>query len=79
MKMGGKVQTQYPRKNWSSLMLMNSIWPSENWLPSLHTCTLSQFRQQGRFFSVLRHLVRMPPLTFFYLIIICPAPPPPIF
>lgn len=22
-KMGGKVQTQYPRKNWSSLMLMN--------------------------------------------------------
>lgn len=23
VKMGGKVQTQYPRKNWSSLMLMN--------------------------------------------------------
>ena len=24
VKMGGKVQTQYPRKNWSSLMLMNN-------------------------------------------------------
>jgi hypothetical protein len=24
VKMGGKVQTQYPRKNWSSLMLMRS-------------------------------------------------------
>jgi hypothetical protein len=24
VKMGGKVQTQYPRKNWSSLMLMNT-------------------------------------------------------
>ena len=23
VKMGGKTQTQYPRKNWSSLMLMN--------------------------------------------------------
>jgi lipopolysaccharide biosynthesis glycosyltransferase len=32
-KMGGKVQTQYPRKNWSSLMLMNNaelkIWTKE--------------------------------------------------
>lgn len=30
VKMGGKVQTQYPRKNWSSLMLMNcaelTVW-----------------------------------------------------
>lgn len=33
MKMGGKVQTQYPRKNWSSLMLMNcaelTAWSKE--------------------------------------------------
>jgi lipopolysaccharide biosynthesis glycosyltransferase len=33
MKMGGKVQTQYPRKNWSSLMLMNcpelTAWTKE--------------------------------------------------
>ena len=32
-KMGGKVQTQYPRKNWSSLMLMNCpelrVWTKE--------------------------------------------------
>ena len=24
VKMGGKIQTQYPRKNWSSMMLMNT-------------------------------------------------------
>jgi len=33
MKMGGKVQTQYPRKNWSSLMLCNNfelkVWTKE--------------------------------------------------
>ena len=33
VKMGGKVQTQYPRKNWSSLMLMNNpeltVWTKE--------------------------------------------------
>jgi hypothetical protein len=33
VKMGGKVQTQYPRKNWSSLMLMNcaelGVWTKE--------------------------------------------------
>ena len=33
VKMGGKVQTQYPRKNWSSLMLMNcpelTAWSKE--------------------------------------------------
>lgn len=33
VKMGGKVQTQYPRKNWSSLMLMNcpelTAWTKE--------------------------------------------------
>jgi Glycosyl transferase family 8 len=33
VKMGGKVQTQYPRKNWSSLMLMNcaelEVWTKE--------------------------------------------------
>jgi lipopolysaccharide biosynthesis glycosyltransferase len=33
VKMGGKVQTQYPRKNWSSLMLMNcpelKVWSKE--------------------------------------------------
>ncbi len=33
VKMGGKVQTQYPRKNWSSLMLMNTpelkLWSKE--------------------------------------------------
>lgn len=33
VKMGGKVQTQYPRKNWSSLMLMNTpeltVWTKE--------------------------------------------------
>jgi hypothetical protein len=33
VKMGGKVQTQYPRKNWSSLMLMNcselQVWTKE--------------------------------------------------
>jgi hypothetical protein len=33
VKMGGKVQTQYPRKNWSSLMLMNCpelrVWTKE--------------------------------------------------
>ncbi len=33
VKMGGKTQTQYPRKNWSSLMLMNnpelSAWTKE--------------------------------------------------
>jgi len=33
VKMGGKTQTQYPRKNWSSLMLMNcselEVWSKE--------------------------------------------------
>jgi lipopolysaccharide biosynthesis glycosyltransferase len=33
VKMGGKTQTQYPRKNWSSLMLMNCpelrVWTKE--------------------------------------------------
>ena len=33
VKMGGKTQTQYPRKNWSSLMLMNNpelkVWTKE--------------------------------------------------
>jgi hypothetical protein len=33
LKMGDKVQTQYPRKNWSSLMLMNcpelTVWSKE--------------------------------------------------
>ena len=33
VKMGGKTQTQYPRKNWSSLMLMNNaelgVWSKE--------------------------------------------------
>jgi hypothetical protein len=33
VKMGGKVQTQYPRKNWSSLMLMNNpelrVWSKD--------------------------------------------------
>jgi len=33
VKMGGKTQTQYPRKNWSSLMLLNNaelgVWTKE--------------------------------------------------
>jgi hypothetical protein len=38
-KMGGKVQTTYPRKNWSSLMLMNN--------PLLHAWTMEAVSTQS--------------------------------
>lgn len=32
VKMDGQIQTSYPRKNWSSLMVFNNAHPSNKWL-----------------------------------------------
>jgi len=67
VKMGGKVQTQYPRKNWSSLMLMNcaklTAWTKEAvetqtgaWLHRFEAIPDEQIGDISEEFNVLDHM-----------------------
>jgi lipopolysaccharide biosynthesis glycosyltransferase len=67
VKMGGKVQTQYPRKNWSSLMLMNcselGAWTKEAvetqsgaWLHRFEPIPDEKIGDLGEEWNVLDHI-----------------------
>ncbi|MDP2712952.1 MAG: glycosyltransferase [Solirubrobacteraceae bacterium] len=67
VKMGGKVQTQYPRKNWSSLMLMNcaelGAWTKEAvetqsgaWLHRFEAIPDEQIGDLSEEWNVLDHM-----------------------
>jgi lipopolysaccharide biosynthesis glycosyltransferase len=67
VKMGGKTQTQYPRKNWSSLMLMNcallTAWTKEAvetqsgaWLHRFQAIPDEQIGDLGTEWNVLDHI-----------------------
>ena len=67
VKMGGKTQTQYPRKNWSSLMLMNcsrlGAWSKEAvetqsgaWLHRFEPIPDDQIGDLGTEWNVLDHI-----------------------
>ncbi len=67
LKMGGKTQTQYPRKNWSSLMLMNcaklGVWTKEAvetqsgaWLHRFEAVPDEQIGDLSQEWNVLDHM-----------------------
>ncbi len=67
VKMGGKVQTQYPRKNWSSLMLMDcarlTAWTKDAvetrsgaWLHRFETIPDEQIGDLPEAWNVLDHI-----------------------